>query len=73
VLTSSRFALLELLASRAAISLDNATLYADLAELNADLTQENRERRRAEKALRASEERLPDIGDNPSARYTARS
>jgi hypothetical protein len=39
----------------------------------ADLTQENRERRRAEKALRASEERLPDIGDNPSARYAARS
>jgi GAF domain-containing protein len=41
VFTSSRFALLELLASQAAISLDNATLYADLAELNADLTQEN--------------------------------
>ena len=33
VFTSSRFALLELLASQAAISLDNATLYADLAEL----------------------------------------
>src|SRR4029077_6537761 len=30
VFTSSRFALLELLASQAAISLDNATLYADL-------------------------------------------
>ncbi len=67
VFTSSRFALLELLASQAAISLDNATLYADLAELNADLTQENRDRRRAEEALRASEERLQDIIDNTSA------
>src|SRR6202011_3766480 len=67
VFTSSRFALLELLASQAAISLDNATLYADLAELNADLTQENSDRRRAEEALRASEERLQDIVDNTSA------
>jgi PAS domain S-box-containing protein len=67
VFTSSRFALLELLASQAAISLDSATLYADLAELNADLTQENRDRRRAEEALRASEERLQDIIDNTSA------
>jgi GAF domain-containing protein len=33
VFTSSRFALLELLASQAAISLDNATPYAGLAEL----------------------------------------
>src|SRR6202043_4241339 len=59
--------LLELLASQAAISLDNATLYAELAELNADLTQENSDRRRAEEALRASEERLQDIVDNTSA------
>ncbi|HXM26582.1 MAG TPA: GAF domain-containing protein, partial [Chthoniobacterales bacterium] len=74
VFTSSRFALLELLASQAAISLDNATLYADLselnadlAELNADLTQENSDRRKAEEAFRASEERLQDIIDNTSA------
>jgi PAS domain S-box-containing protein len=74
VFTSSRFALLEVLASQAAISLDNATLYADLselnadlAELNADLTQENSDRRKAEEAFRASEERLQDIIDNTSA------
>jgi GAF domain-containing protein len=47
VFTSSRLALLELLASQAAISLDNARLYAGLAELNADLTQENSDRRKA--------------------------
>src|SRR3984893_13303672 len=67
VFTSSRFALLELLASQAAISLDNATLYADLAELNADLTQENSDRRKAEERWRASEERVQDIVDNTSA------
>jgi PAS domain S-box-containing protein len=67
VFTSSRFALLELLASQAAISLGNATLYADFAELNADLTQENSDRRRAEEALRGSEERFQDIVDDTSA------
>jgi PAS domain S-box-containing protein len=74
VFTSSRFALLELLASQAAISLDNATLYADLAELNADLaelnadlTQENSDRRKAEEALRASEERWRKLFENSSA------
>src|SRR5260370_2260751 len=67
VFTSSRFALLELLASQAAISLDNATLYADLAELNAELTQENSDRRKAEEALRASEERWRKLFENTSA------
>ena len=67
VFTSSRFALLELLASQAAISLDNATLYADLAELNADLMQENSDRRKAEEALRASEERWRKLFENSSA------
>jgi PAS domain S-box-containing protein len=67
VFTSSRFALLELLASQAAISLDNATLYADLAELNADLRQENSDRRKAEEALRASEERWRKLFENSSA------
>jgi PAS domain S-box-containing protein len=67
VFTSGRLALLELLTSQAAISLDNARLYADLAELNVELTQENSDRRRAEEALRASEQRLQDIIDNTSA------
>src|SRR5258708_10608311 len=67
VFTSSRFALLELLASQAAISLDNATLYADLAELNADLTQENSDRRKAEEALRASEERWRKLFEDSPA------
>jgi PAS domain S-box-containing protein len=66
VFTSSRFALLELLASQAAISLDNATLYADLAKLNSDLTQENRDRRKAEEALRASEQRWRKLFENSS-------
>jgi GAF domain-containing protein len=67
VFTARRLALLELLASQAAISLDNARLYAELAQLNTDLTQENSDRRRAEEALRASEQRLQDIVDNTSA------
>jgi PAS domain S-box-containing protein len=67
VFTSGRLAVLELLASQAAISLDNARLYSDLAQLNVELTQENSDRRRAEEALRASEQRLQDIIDNTSA------
>jgi predicted ATPase/signal transduction histidine kinase len=47
VFTSDRLAVLELLASQAAISLKNAQLYADLQ-------QENRERREAEEDLRQS-------------------
>jgi PAS domain S-box-containing protein len=49
--TSATLTPLELLASQAAISLDNARLYTDLQ-------QENTERQRAEEALKASEERL---------------
>jgi PAS domain S-box-containing protein len=60
VFTPKRLAMLELLASQAAISLDHARLYADL-------TQENSDRRKAEEALRASEERLQDIVDNTTA------
>jgi PAS domain S-box-containing protein len=48
VFTSGRIEVLELLASQAAISLENATLYADLQ-------QENAERMRAEEELRRSE------------------
>jgi PAS domain S-box-containing protein len=50
VFTPERISVLELLSSQAAISLENARLYADLAS-------ENRERQTAEDALRVSEER----------------
>ena len=50
VFTPKRLAMLELLASQAAISLDHARLYADLGRLNAQLTQENSDRRKAEEA-----------------------
>ncbi|HYY26440.1 MAG TPA: GAF domain-containing protein [Chthoniobacterales bacterium] len=49
--TADRQAVLELLASQAAISLENARLFADL-------TQENNERKRAEQAVRAGQEEL---------------
>jgi predicted ATPase/GAF domain-containing protein len=67
VFTPNRLTILELLASQAAISLENASLYAGLAQLNAELTQENSDRRKAEEALRGSEQRLQDIIDNTSA------
>ena len=60
VFTSARLAVLELLASQAAISLENAQLYAELAR-------ENRDRKNAEEALRVSEQRLQDIVDNTTA------
>jgi len=60
VFTPNRLAILELLASQAAISLDHARLYADLI-------QENNERRKAEEALRASEERWSVLAENSSA------
>jgi PAS domain S-box-containing protein len=50
VFTPARVAVLNLLASQAAISLENARLYADLQK-------ENAERRLSEEALRRSEER----------------
>jgi PAS domain S-box-containing protein len=53
VFTPKRLAMLEMLISQAAISLDHARLYADLGRLNA--------------ALRTSEERLQDIVDNTTA------
>jgi len=52
--TRERVAVLELLASQAAISLENASLYTDLRE-------ENLERQRAEKALSESRARLAAI------------
>jgi PAS domain S-box-containing protein len=51
VFDKDRLAVLELLASQAAISLENARLYAELQ-------QENSDRRKAEEALRVSEERM---------------
>ena len=51
VFTPNRLAILELIASQAAISLEQARLYAELS-------QENRDRKQAQEALRASEERL---------------
>jgi len=60
VFTPDRLAILELLASQAAISLENARLYADL-------TRENMDRRNAEEALRASEERWRKLFENSSA------
>jgi len=60
VFTPDRLTVLELLASQAAISLDNARLYAEL-------TQENSDRRKAEEALRASEERWRKLFENSSA------
>jgi PAS domain S-box-containing protein len=53
VFTPKRLAMLEMLTSQAAISLDHARLYADLGRLNT--------------ALRTSEERLQDIVDNTTA------
>jgi PAS domain S-box-containing protein len=60
VFTTKRLAMVELLASQAAISLDHARLYADLIK-------ENNDRRKAEEALRASEERWSLLAENTSA------
>ena len=57
VFTSPRVVALELLASQAAISLENARLYADL-------TQENRGRQTAEDAMRLSEARWRSLFEN---------
>ena len=73
VFTPARIAVLELLSSQAAISLDNARLYAELIN-------ENRDRQKAEEALRASEERWRSLFENvpvgvaltgPDGRYVA--
>ena len=57
VFTPARIAVLELLASQAAISLENARLYSDLL-------QENRERQTAEEAMRVSEARWRSLFEN---------
>jgi PAS domain S-box-containing protein len=60
VFTPKQIAILELIASEAAISLEQAHLYAEL-------TQENSERRKVEEALRATEERWRKLFENSSA------
>src|SRR3982074_3253271 len=52
--------MLELLAAKAASSVDHARVYGEL-------TQENSDRRKAEEALRASEERWRKLFENSSA------
>jgi PAS domain S-box-containing protein len=60
VFTPKRVAVLKLIASQAAISLENAALYADLQR-------ENAERRRAEGTVRESQHLLESIIDNSTA------
>jgi PAS domain S-box-containing protein len=57
--TPERVAVLELLASQAVISLENARLYADLQK-------ENSERKRAEEALLESKQRFRDYAETAS-------
>ena len=63
VFTPARSAVLALLASQAAIALENAYLYADLQQANADLQKENRKDceslRRSEMELRVTIDTLP--------------
>jgi len=58
VFAPNRLAVLELIASQAAISLEQARLYAELTRANEELTAEIAERRRAEEALRQKEASL---------------
>ena len=60
VFTPNRLAILELIASQAAISLEQARLYAELS-------QENRDRKQAQEALRASEAKYRYLVDTTPA------
>jgi len=61
--TPQRIALLELLAGQAAISLENARLYADLARENRERGVAERENAEAQAALQASELRFRRMAD----------
>lgn len=63
VFTSERLAVLEVLASQAAISLENASLYADLQG-------ENSERKRAEKELKRHRDHLEELVDARTSELT---
>jgi PAS domain S-box-containing protein len=67
VFTPNRLATLELIASQAAISLEQARLYAEIRRTNEHLQIEISERRRAEEALKKSEQQLADILDHSTA------
>ena len=60
VFTPHRLAILELIASQAAISLEQARLYAELS-------QENRDRKQAQEGLRASESKYRNLVDTTPA------
>jgi PAS domain S-box-containing protein len=60
VFTPKRLAMVELLASQAAISLDHARLYSELSRANENLEHEINERLRAEAAVRRSEAYLSE-------------
>src|SRR4029077_7331883 len=60
VFTPNRLAIRELIAVKAAISLEQARLYAELS-------QENRDRKQAQEALRANEAKLQAIIDHTPA------
>jgi PAS domain S-box-containing protein len=60
VFTEKRLAMLELLASQAAISLDHARLYSELSRANTNLEHEINERLRAEAAVCRSEAYLAE-------------
>lgn len=60
VFTPKRLAMVEILASQAAISLDHARLYSELSHANAKLEREVNERLRAEAAVRRSEAYLSE-------------
>jgi GAF domain-containing protein len=65
VFTPNRLAMLELIASQAAISLEQARLYGELTRTNEELQGEINERRRAEEALRRSDAYLSEVGSDP--------
>ncbi|MCC7297910.1 MAG: AAA family ATPase [Bacteroidia bacterium] len=62
--TKSRISLLNILASQAAVSLENAELYEGMTTLNTQLTSEIFEKEEAQKALLENEKRLEQYNAN---------